>query len=86
MTLQRIAVGAAGGPQGLLIQHVQRSAVPLGQLAEATAPDHKAILIVKSCADWRQVAVGADGIPAGLERPLARDGLGQDGPAVRRAI
>jgi hypothetical protein len=50
MTLQRIAVGTTGAAQGLLIQHIQRSAIALGEITEeAVAHDEPIVGIQRRC-------------------------------------
>jgi hypothetical protein len=76
MLFQGLAVGPAGGPNGRFIQHIQRCAVTLGQIAETTPPNNKTVGAVEFCGDRGQVAIGALRIPVGLEGPLTGDGLG----------
>ena len=59
MTSERLAVGLAGLADTCFIQHVQRSSISLGQIAQGTAPDGKAALIVQLCRDRRKIAIRA---------------------------
>ena len=79
VALQGLAVGAAAGAQGGLIEHIQRCAVGARQLAEGAAPQLQTPLAIEGAAQRRQVAVGAGQVHAGLEGPLAAQAGGLAG-------
>ena len=67
-SLQGLSVGPAGGPEGGLVEHVERGSVGAGQVIEPAAAHHQAALLVQRCGDRRKVAIRAGAIHAGFER------------------
>ena len=71
MRLQGLLVGTARRPQAFLVQHIQRSAVALGQLAEAASANHQTVLIIQLGRHRSQVAVRTGRIAVRFEGPQA---------------
>ena len=67
VALQCLAVGPAGGAQGVFIQHIQRGAVALGQFTEAAAAHLEAAEAIEVGGDRGEIAVGTERISLRLE-------------------
>ena len=75
-SLQGLSVGPAGGPEGGLVEHVERGAVGAGQVFEPAAAHHEAPLLIDRCGDRGEVPIRTGGIHSGLERFQTLNSLG----------
>ena len=80
VTLKGCAIGAAGSTDPRFIQDIERCAIALGEIAEATTTHFEATLLIQRRSDRSQVAIRTQRVTAGLEK------LGHGAEAARRPM